>query len=592
MGILKEAAGILLQTETLGKYFREGIELEKGTSLSEARIIANEELYKKYCNLFTAYPDIYIDLITPVDSNFELYFYQRIFLRASMRFRYHYCVAPRAFSKTFLAILAMYLKCMFQPGAKFFICAPVKEQSAKIAKRIINELWDLFPLLKKEIIGTGNFGSDYVTLAFRNGSIFDVVGALDTERGGRRQGGLIDEVRDHDGDALNEIVLPLLNVSRRTKARIVNPNEPHQAQNYMTSAGTKTSFAYEKLIDLLGNEIINPKTTFIWGCDYRVPLMHNILDRTYLNELRLSPTYKEESFAREYLSLWTGGGEDSWFDFDKMSKYRRLCNPEKSQKIEAFDKSFYLLSVDVGRLSCQTAVCVFRVFPQNDHYNINLVNLFVLGKTDKEKHFSIQAIDLKRIIAAFNPIEVAIDGNGLGVGLLDYMIKPSIDDFGNSWPGYGSFNDEHYKKTQGKGLLEIIYVLKATGPLNSKIHGNCYSKINSGYVQFLIKEQEAKNKLLETKRGQEMTPEQRIRRLMPHEMTTRLFDEMANLKLKPTGNGLEINLESINKRYPKDKFSAFEYGLWRLKEREDEYYKKNLKKGRDRILTFFTPGGV
>ena len=30
---------------------------------------------------------------------------------------------------------------------------------------------------------------------FRNGSIFDVVGALDTERGGRRHGGLIDEIR-------------------------------------------------------------------------------------------------------------------------------------------------------------------------------------------------------------------------------------------------------------------------------------------------------------------------------------------------------------------------------------------------------------
>ena len=29
-------------------------------------------------------------------------------------------------------------------------------------------------------------GRDYVTLVFRNGSIFDVVGALDTTRGGRR----------------------------------------------------------------------------------------------------------------------------------------------------------------------------------------------------------------------------------------------------------------------------------------------------------------------------------------------------------------------------------------------------------------------
>lgn len=34
----------------------------------------------------------------------------------------------RAFSKTFISILAMYLICMFRPGSKVFICAPKKER--------------------------------------------------------------------------------------------------------------------------------------------------------------------------------------------------------------------------------------------------------------------------------------------------------------------------------------------------------------------------------------------------------------------------------------------------------------------------------
>lgn len=46
------------------------------------------------------------------------------------------------------------------------------------------------------------------TLKFRNGSQFDVVGALDSQRGGRRHGGLVDEVRDHEEQPINEIVLP------------------------------------------------------------------------------------------------------------------------------------------------------------------------------------------------------------------------------------------------------------------------------------------------------------------------------------------------------------------------------------------------
>ena len=82
-----------------------------------------------------------MDMITPSYSNFQLYFYQRIFLRACMRYRYHYCVAPRAFSKSFISILAGYLRCMFLPNSKYFICAPGKEQGAKIAKEKFDEIF-------------------------------------------------------------------------------------------------------------------------------------------------------------------------------------------------------------------------------------------------------------------------------------------------------------------------------------------------------------------------------------------------------------------------------------------------------------------
>jgi hypothetical protein len=79
--------------------------------------------------------------------------------------------------------------------------------------------------------------------------------------------------------------------------------------------------------------------------------------------------------------------------------------------------------------------------------------------------------------------------------------------------------------------------------LNSKIHGNAYTRLNGGLVRFLIKEQEAKNALLSTKVGQKMTTEKRVKRLMPHEMTTKLFEEMANLRLRKTGVSMDIVLE-------------------------------------------------
>lgn len=137
------------------------------------------------------------------------------------------------------------------------------------------------------------------------------------------------------------------------------------------------------------------------------------------------------------------------------------------------------------------------------------------------------------------------------------MVRENLDlETGQVMPAYGIFNDKSYAKVQPHDCEKIIYCLKANGTTVSLIHGNCYTRMNSGLVKFLIKETEAKNKLLATKKGQKMTLEQRTMRIMPHEMTTKLFDEMANLRIKPTGSSTDINLELINKRYTKDKFSA------------------------------------
>ena len=284
---------------------RDGVEVEKGVVLTEKYLEKNINSLEKIMGIFTAYPDCYLDCIKPVDSNFALFFYQRITLRAVMRYKEVYVTAPRAFSKSFITILGLILQCIFMPGTKRFICAPNKNQSAQIAKEKIIEIYEHWPLLRREIIGgdisetPGNFGKDYVTLKFRNGSVFDVVGALDSQRGGRRHGGLIDEIRDHDEKAINEIVLPLMNVSRRLPDNTVNEHEPNQQILSMTSAGVKTSFAYDRLIDTFENSIIDPKNAFCLGCDYRVPVLHGLLDKTYINKLKMSPSYNEESFARE-----------------------------------------------------------------------------------------------------------------------------------------------------------------------------------------------------------------------------------------------------------------------------------------------------
>ena len=166
--------------------------------------------------------------------------------------------------------------------------------------------------------------------------------------------------------------------------------------------------------------------------------------------------------------------------------------------------------------------------------------------------------------------------------MIDFLVRPTIDEKGNYFPAIGVINDDDYKDKQPRDAEKIIFVLKASAKLNSEIHSICFSEIMTGKVRFLIKDQDAKQKLMGTEKGKKMLPEERIARLMPYEMTTRLFDEMCNLRAKPEAAG--VSLERINTRMGKDKFSACEYGIWRIKALEEAHFKK-MRNGRNRNLS-------
>jgi hypothetical protein len=95
-------------------------------------------------------------------------------------------------------------------------------------------------------------------------------------------------------------------------------------------------------------------------------------------------------------------------------------------------------------------------------------------------------------------------------------------------------------------------------------------------VRFLIDERVAKAKLLDTTLGKNMKPEDRAEYLKPFTLTSILKEEMMNLREK--NEGINIILERANKGIKKDKFSAWEYGLYYIKLEEE---KKRKKKKRD-----------
>ena len=81
-----------------------------------------------------------------------------------------------------------------------------------------------------------------------------------------------------------------------------------------------------------------------------------------------------------------------------------------------------------------------------------------------------------------------------------------------------------------------------------------------------------------------MTPEERAEYLKPFTLTSILKEEMMNLREE--NEGINIILKQANRGIRKDKFSAFEYGLYYIKQEEDKKRKRKSYKISD--MMFFT----
>lgn len=333
---------------------------------------------------------------------------------------------------------------------------------------------------------------------------------------------------------------------------------------------------YDKLMMVLLEQITGSESACVMGGTWRVPVAEGLLSKNFVQQLKLDGTYNDSSFGREYESEWSGDAENAYFSSEIFDKYRILLQPEYEFSGRSSKSAYYVLGIDVGRKGCTTECVPIKVTPQPQGASLkSIVNVY----SWEEEHFEQQAINIKKLFYKYKARTCAIDANGLGIGLVDFMVKAQIDpETGDLLPPFGVDNiDEYpeYKKYRTPDTeKDAMFLIKANAPINTEAHSFVQTQLSSGKIKFLIDETTAKLKLMETKLGQNMTPEKRAEYLMPFTLTTSLREQMLNLV--EDNEGVNIILKQSSRGTPKDKFSAFEYGMYFIKQ-EEERRRKHKK---------------
>lgn len=311
------------------------------------------------------------------------------------------------------------------------------------------------------------------------------------------------------------------------------------------------------------NLMLKGESAFTLGAGYELPVMHNQLDLDFVVGRKESETFSVLGFEREYQSGWTGSSDRSLVSFEDINDCRALPQAEHKN----MDKdAMYVLSYDVARAeglaNANSALVVLKCIPRGDGtYTKHLVNIYSFEGT----HFQEQAKFLKQKVNDFKASILVVDINGLGSGLVDFLVT-EVDHN----PAYSVVNDNRYDAYKTPNSIPMIFAMNSSSKETkaSDIHNLFINLIENHKVKLLTSESQAKSK----SKTKDVTKQ--AEELVPYIMTDLLVEEVMNLEYKQSGNDTQV--KQVSKRVPKDKFSAFQYGLFyiHLEEKRNQTRKK------------------
>lgn len=541
------------------------------------KLKANQHKFVLWASFFLSYPDYFVDMVTPKDSYVALYAYQRIMLRIFFRYQYVFGTLTRGSAKSFMTQLANFLTLIMRPRIKTSITASgSKEQGRSIAEEKIGEIKSMYPTLAKEI-QTLNIGKDYLEMGMQNDSWCDVVGCHNSSRGGRKNFGILEEAFDMDVKTLNEVILPMFNVKRRTVTGYEDENEFDEQIIYVTTAGYFDSEINKKQLDLFHKMCNNPKykgngTAFVFGSSYELPIYHGLLKQSKLDSIKTDPSFSKVSFDREYGSIWIKFSDKAFYKLDDINECRTLKRSETEKDRKNNKDDIYWISYDCSRSggarNDNSIASVFRGTKKADgSYVKNLVAMYVWHdtksnntSTESVMHFKNQAVDLKRLVERYEACALVVDAQGVGNGLVDYLTDITEDfEFGKNYPAYGvvSVNADESKGNCPTGTIPILHLVKSvSAELNNEMHNVLLGHIQSKKIRLLIEPMEAEQELMATRKNSETYIAER---LSHHHQTNEFINETMNLEMELKGTNIHLKTTG---RQCKDRFSSVEYGIW------------------------------
>ena len=526
--------------------------------------------------------DIFVEEYLQLDF---LKWFQTMLLVMMNRSRVFLWIAARGMGKSFLIAIFAVARCILYPGTKVVITSGTRGQSINVLEKIQTELMPVSPNLCNEIdMAKTKFSGQDAKVMFKNSSYIKVVTASDNARSNRANILIVDEFRMVKKDTIDTVLKKFL-TSRRMppykdltdeERKVEYAKEPNKSC-FLSSAYFKDHWSFNKMLDTFKLMLDDSKTDFVCGFPYQLSVQEGLLFSEDVESDMLESDFNEIKWSMEMEAMWFGDEDGAFFDFDSISKNRRIkyaMLPDKlsgllgnNQKVKIPQKQNgekRILSADVALMSSNkhnndaTAIFINQMLlSKGGRYTNNIV----YSDSYEGLHTEDQALVIRRLYDEYLCDYIVLDCTGLGLGVYDALVRDIVDpDTGEVYPALSCCNDQEMAaRCTTTGADKVIWSIKASPKLNSDCAVLLREGFRSGKIRLLMTEYDADVVMSEIKGYKSLSPSEKVKLQMPYVHTTLLINELVKLQHEESGGRVRVYERSGMR---KDRYSSLSYNYY------------------------------
>ena len=513
-------------------------------------------------------------------------------------------ISSRGLGKSFLSAIYCVTRCILYPHTRICIASSVRGQSILVLEKIIQELKPLSPELCAEIDDkeTKMNGTE-AQIVFKNHSVIKVVTASDSSRGNRCCVLLVDECRLVPKDTIDTVLGNFLTYRRMPRYEKLTPAqrkaEYDKEKNltlFLTSAHFKDNWVYQQCQDTYDAMISGKRKQFVCGFPYQLGISEGIINPDKVIDDMLDSNYSEIKWSMEMGAMWYGSAEDAFFDFETISKNRRIAYPMLPDKLASLvggsslvriplkqNGEIRILSADIALMSSKknkndaTAIFINQLKPTKaGRYSSNIV----YAESCEGLRTDDQALIIRKLFDEFSCDYLVLDAQGLGLGCYDMLARDMSDpETGEIYPALSCCNNQEMAaRCTVMGAKKVIWAIKASAQFNSDCAFILREGFSSGRIRLLLDGDMDNDALIKKlPKYKTLTEIEKEKLKMPYVNTTLLIDELTKLEHESVGGKVRIHERSGMR---KDRYSSLAYNFYvatQLETKLERKYSANVK---------------